>query len=141
MRLLSSSLIQVDDELIEASLISGAGMTRSVRTILAPILKPALLYAIAVIFVLSYRELGAVIFLVANNTSIVPYVSFTFWVSGGYPMLSALNVFTLIVPLIVICIAFLAARVRVRPAVQAPSADQLALPSISLPEVKEHVGS
>src|SRR5262249_10418522 len=117
MRLISSALIQVGDELIEASRLSGASTGRTVRLILAPIVRPALFYAGAVIFVLAYRELGAVVFLVANNTSIVPYVSFTFWVSGGYPMLAALNVVTLIVPLVIILIAFFFARVRTRPSV------------------------
>ena len=72
MRLISSALIQVSDELIEASRLSGASMARSVRLILAPIIRPALLYAGAVVFVLAYRELGAVVFLVAINTSILP---------------------------------------------------------------------
>jgi iron(III) transport system permease protein len=145
MRLISSALIQVGDELIEASRLSGASMARSVRLILAPIIRPALLYAGAVIFVLAYRELGAVVFLVANNTSIVPYVSFTFWVSGGYPMLAALNVVTLIVPLVIICVAFFFARVKVRPSVTnitpamipAPAAPAAA---VTLSEVPENVG-
>jgi iron(III) transport system permease protein len=144
MRLISSALIQVGDELIEASRLSGAGMARSVRLILAPIIRPALLYAGAVVFVLAYRELGAVVFLVANNTSIVPYVSFTFWVSGGYPMLAALNVVTLIVPLVIILVAFFFARVKTRPSITtltpASAVPAPAVPLAPSSEVPEHVG-
>jgi iron(III) transport system permease protein len=144
MRLISSSVIQVSDELLEASRMSGAGVVRGVRLVLAPIVRPALLYAAAVIFVLAYRELGAVVFLVANNTSIVPYVSYTFWVSGGYPMLAALNVVTLVLPLVMICVFFFLARVR------GPARVRVAGPRTPLPvpapvavpvtEVMENVG-
>lgn len=112
MRLISSSVIQVSDELLEASRMSGASAWRGIRLILAPIVRPALLYAAAVVFVIAYRELGAIVFLVANNTTIVPYVSYTFWVSGGYPMLAALNVVTLVLPLAVVLILFFLARAR-----------------------------
>ncbi len=103
MRVLSSALIQVQDELLEASRLSGASLGRTVRSILIPIVRPAMLYSASVVFVFSYRELGAIIFLVPSNTSVVPNVSFTFYVSGGYPMLSALNVVALVVPLVLIC--------------------------------------
>ena len=68
------------------------------------------MYAMAVVFVLSYRELGGVIFLVANNVNIVANLSLTFWLSGGYPDLCALSVVTLIPPLVLVCAAFLLAR-------------------------------
>jgi iron(III) transport system permease protein len=106
MRMMTSSLIQVQDELLDASALSGASMLRTIRTILLPILRPVILYAIGVVFVMAYRELGAIVLLVANNTVIVPYTAFVFWETGGYPMLSALNVVTLIVPLVLLLAAF-----------------------------------
>ncbi|HEY2793585.1 MAG TPA: iron ABC transporter permease [Micromonosporaceae bacterium] len=105
MRVLSSALIQVQDELIEASTLAGAPIGRTIRSVLVPIIRPAMLYAVAVVFVYSYRELGAIIFLVPSNTNVVPNLSFSFWVSGGYPMLSALNMVALVVPLLIICVA------------------------------------
>jgi iron(III) transport system permease protein len=114
MRVLSSALIQVQDELLEASTLSGAATRRTIRSVLVPIIRQAILYAIAVVFVFSYRELGAIIFLVPSNTNVVPNVSFTFWVSGGYPMLAALNIVALVVPLVVICLVVAFGRVRKR---------------------------
>jgi len=110
MRVLSSALIQVQDELLEASTLSGAGLGRTARSVLVPILKPAILYAASVVFVFSYRELGAIIFLVPNNTQVVPNVSFTFYISGGYPMLSALNIVALVIPLLMIYLLVTLAR-------------------------------
>jgi iron(III) transport system permease protein len=106
MRMMTSSLIQIQDDLLDASLLSGASTLRTVRRIVQPILRPVIVSAIGVVFVLSYRELGAVVLLVANNTVIVPYSSFVFWVYGGYPMLSALNMVTLVVPLALLLVAF-----------------------------------
>jgi len=114
MRVLSSALIQVQDELLEASTLSGAGVGRTIRSILVPILKPAILYAASVVFVFSYRELGAIIFLVPNNTSVVPNVSFTFYISGGYPMLSALNIVALVIPLLMVYLLVTLARLGSR---------------------------
>jgi ABC-type Fe3+ transport system permease subunit len=71
-----------------------------------PIILPAILYAFSVLFVLAFRELGSVVLLVAQNTNIVPYESLTFWVSGGYTMLSALNVVALVVPLVLVSVLF-----------------------------------
>jgi iron(III) transport system permease protein len=106
-RLLSSALIQLPDELIEASIISGASQARMLRTVVVPIMLPAILYALSVLFVLAFRELGGVVLLVAQNTVIVPYESLTFWLSGGYPMLSALNIVALVVPLVFVAALFL----------------------------------
>jgi iron(III) transport system permease protein len=119
MRVLSSALIQIQDELLEASQLSGASRLWTIRYVLAPILWPAILYAISVVFVSSYRELGAVIFLVPADTNLVPNLSFGFWVSGGYPQLSALNIVALFVPLIMIGIFVRLARLGKR----APSAE------------------
>lgn len=110
MRLISSALVQVQNELLEVSRTSAAGPLRTVFHVVLPILRPSLMYAMAVVFVLSYRELGGVIFLVANNVNIVANLSLTFWLSGGYPDLCALSVVTLVPPLVLVCAAFLLAR-------------------------------
>jgi iron(III) transport system permease protein len=105
-RLISSALIQLPDELIEAAIVSGATPGRTIRTVVVPVILPAILYAFSVLFVLAFRELGSVVLLVAQNTIIVPFESLTFWVSGGYPMLSALNVVALVVPLVLVSVLF-----------------------------------
>lgn len=124
MRVLSSTLIQVKDELLEASRMSGAGMLSTLRFVVVPIMRPAILYVAAVVFVFSYRELGAIVLLAPQNTPIVPNISFVFWVSGGYSMLAALNVITLLVPLIFIVVAAVGAKLgsrRPRAALRSPA--------------------
>jgi ABC-type Fe3+ transport system permease subunit len=64
-------------------------------------LRPAIMYTAAVIFVLSYRELGAIVLLVATNTQLIPLVTFQQWVQGGYTAVATLNVITLALPLLV----------------------------------------
>jgi iron(III) transport system permease protein len=131
-RLLSSALIQLPDELIEAAIVSGATPWRTIRTVIVPIILPAILYAFSVLFVLAFRELGSVVLLVAQNTVIVPYESLTFWVSGGYPMLAALNVVALVVPLVLVSVLF-AVRGLMRRAgsVRLPTPEALYVPTAS----------
>ena len=111
-RFLSSALIQVQDELIEASTISGATALRTGALIIAPLLRPAIAYTAAIIFLLSYRELGAVVLLVTPNTNLISSLTFNTWTEGGYNEVAALNIITLVVPLIFLVIAFLLASVR-----------------------------
>jgi iron(III) transport system permease protein len=110
MRLMAGAVIQVSDDLIDAARASGATFFRSMCSIVVPIVRPAVLYAASVVIVLSYRELAAIVFLVATNTTVVPYASFTAWVSGGYPLLSALNVITMLVPIALVVLVLGCAR-------------------------------
>jgi iron(III) transport system permease protein len=108
-RFLSSALIQVQDELIEASTISGASPIRTAALVVAPILRPAIAYTAAIIFVLSYRELGAVVLLVTPNTNVISSLTYNAWTHGGYNEVAALNVVTLVVPLAFLTVAILLA--------------------------------
>jgi iron(III) transport system permease protein len=108
-RFLGSALIQVQDELIEASTISGASPIRTAAFVVAPILRPAIAYTAAIIFLLSYRELGAVVLLVTPNTNLISTLTFNTWTEGGYNEVAALNIITLVVPLIFLIVAFLVA--------------------------------
>lgn len=114
MRMMSSAIIQIQNDLLEASRMGGASMGRTVRSILLPLLRPAIIYTLSVTFVLAYRELGAVVLLVARNTTVVPFASLTFWVTGGFTQLAALNVITLIVPLIFVGLLAVADRLTSR---------------------------
>lgn len=105
-RLISSSVIQVSDELLEASRMSGAGTVRGVRDVLVPIVRPALFYTAALIFAMSYRELGAVVFLVPPDTQVVSALTFTFWINGGLTMVAALNLVLVLVPAVMIVLFF-----------------------------------
>jgi iron(III) transport system permease protein len=114
MRMMSSAIIQVQDELLEASRMGGARIGRTIRSIVLPLLRPAIIYTLSVTFVLAYRELGAVVLLVARNTTVVPFASLTFWVTGGFTQLAALNVITLVVPLAIVGLLAAADRLTTR---------------------------
>jgi iron(III) transport system permease protein len=110
MRLVSSTLIQLQDELIEAARAAGASPWRTIRTVVIPIVRPALYYTAAVVFVLSYRELAAIVLIPAENVPLVPYAALVSWLAGGIPELAALNVVTMLIPLVVIGVTFGLAR-------------------------------
>jgi iron(III) transport system permease protein len=106
LRILSSALIQIQNDLLEASSISGAGPLQTGRRILLPLMRPALLYAAAAVFVLSFRELSAVILLVTANTTLIPTATFSYWVTGNQGQVAALNIVSLLAPLAVVLVAF-----------------------------------
>jgi iron(III) transport system permease protein len=99
-RVMSSALIQVDNSLLEAGVMSGSGRSKVLRDILLPILSPAVINALALVFVLSFRELGAVVLLVAANTVLVPTVTFDYWIAADLGAVAALNLLAFFVPAI-----------------------------------------
>jgi iron(III) transport system permease protein len=105
-RLLSGSLIQIDGQLTEAAQVSGAGWLRTLTKVILPLMASALVFAACLVFIFSYRELGAVVLLVAANKVLVPYVTYSFLTSGGLTTAAALNVLTLIVPAVFTVIGF-----------------------------------
>jgi iron(III) transport system permease protein len=105
-RLLTSALIQIQDDLLNAATVSGAGRLHTIRTILIPLLRPAVASAAAVVFMLSYRELGAVVLLVSNNTQLIPSVIFRYLEGGNFTQVAALNIIMIIVPIVFATLAF-----------------------------------
>ncbi len=69
-RFTTNSLLQISDELEEASNVSGAGWARTFRSIITPLLKNGIINSFIYVLVNSFRELGAVI-LLYSGTSIV----------------------------------------------------------------------
>lgn len=105
MRFLSSGLSQIHKELEEAAQMSGAGLLRTFRRVLLPLLSPVLLAAWLYIFVLAVRELSASIFLSGPGTHVLGTISLTMWEEGGsFGAICALGVVQ-IIPLTVIVMA------------------------------------
>jgi iron(III) transport system permease protein len=112
-RVISAAMIQVDDSLLEAGTMSGARRGVVVRDILIPILGPALLNAAALVFILSFRELGAVVLLIAPNTELVPTVTFNYWINADLGAVAALNIVALFVPALVLAVSYVVIRALV----------------------------
>ena len=62
-RIISSNLIQISDQLEEASQVSGARLTRTFRKVLMPLMRGGLINGFVYAFVNSMRELGGVVLL------------------------------------------------------------------------------
>lgn len=101
-RTLSSSLIAQPDSLTEASLASGAGHLRTMRSITIPILGPAIGGAALLVFMYSLRELAAVALLVRPGLSLVPTQIFGYLQTGAFPRANALNVVSLVLPAVLV---------------------------------------
>jgi iron(III) transport system permease protein len=96
LRVISSTLVSIGDELLEASRASGAAMARTLRSIVVPVLAPALINAGAIVFVMSLRELGSVVLLVPPNMNLMPTQIFTIWGTGDFGAVSAFNVISVL---------------------------------------------
>lgn len=95
-RVLNSALIQVHPELEEAAYVSGADTGSVLRSVLFPILKPAMMYVWLWVALLSYRELTLPAILAGNDNSTVALVVWNLWESGGLGQSSALTVIILV---------------------------------------------
>jgi iron(III) transport system permease protein len=97
-RIVSSAVLQLQNDLIESPRTLGAGGMRAVRTIVMPLLRIPLLSSMVLIFALSFRELGAVIFLTGTNTVLFPTVIFDQWETGQQTgTVAALNILSVVV--------------------------------------------
>ncbi|MDE3100602.1 MAG: iron ABC transporter permease [Chloroflexota bacterium] len=92
LRVVSSAVIGIDDQLIEASASSGAGTLRTLRSIVLPLLATAITSAVVVVFVMSFRELGAVALVVPPDMPLLPVQIFGLWEGGLYGAVNAMNV-------------------------------------------------
>jgi iron(III) transport system permease protein len=91
-RLLNSTLIQIHPELEEASVMSGATGPRTARSILVPLVWPALLNGWLWMALLTYRELtlASILFSAANVT--LPVVVWSTWQTGQQGTAAAISV-------------------------------------------------
>jgi iron(III) transport system permease protein len=104
-RIISGNLVQISDDLEEASQVSGASFLRTFWRVLAPLMKPGLANSFAYIFVDSMRELGGVIILVTPGTLVYTTLLLDFYeshalvtsiLSAGSVILTAIIVAALI---------------------------------------------
>lgn len=70
-RTIASVVFQLDKSLEEASKIAGAGRFYQLRTVTVPLLKPGLIAAWILLFIVSVRELGASILLVGPSSKVI----------------------------------------------------------------------
>jgi len=105
-RSMAGVVSQVDRSLEEAARVSGAGWMRASVTVNLPLLRPGLIAAWLLLFMISVREVTSSLFLSTAGTPILGPAIFNFWESGGLPRVSAL----VLVQAVVVCIALLLSR-------------------------------
>lgn len=70
-RTIASVVLQLDKSLEEAARVAGAGRFHQLRTVTVPLLKPGLIAAWLLLFIVSVRELGASILLVGPESKVI----------------------------------------------------------------------
>ena len=101
----TAALQQVGRPLIEASSVSGAGDTRTLRRVLLPLMIPAVISGWALIFVLMSGDITASAMLASTRTPVVGFVMLDQWTSGSYPTIAALGVTLTLISTTVVVIA------------------------------------
>ncbi len=94
-RIIGANLQQIDPALEEASRMVGATRARTFFKITVPLVLPAALAGGFLIFIPSFRELGASVLLSAPNTEVVAFVMMTSWGSVSFEVTCTLGIITL----------------------------------------------
>lgn len=95
-RVLNGALMQVHPELEEAAYMSGGNTGSVMRSVLLPILTPAMMYVWIWVALLSYRELTLPAILAGKYNTTVALVVWDLWESGGLGQSAALTVIILL---------------------------------------------
>ena len=95
-RTMISAQLQISKELEEASLISGASWSRTMRKVLMPLLTPAILTCFIWIAVHAMRELSIVIMLYSPKTLVLSTTVWNLWEGGWTAEASVLGVFMIV---------------------------------------------
>ena len=82
-RVLNNSMIQVHRELEEAAQVSGASTFRIIAKVIAPLIKPGLIYAWIWTSLSAYRELTMAVFLSSPKSQVLSTYIWGQWHGGG----------------------------------------------------------
>lgn len=83
-RVMNSTLVQLGNELEESSRVLGGSWLYTFRRIIAPLITPAFISTWIIVFVLSIKSLGTVLFLVSTKTRPLSVLMFEYWMGGGF---------------------------------------------------------
>jgi iron(III) transport system permease protein len=92
MRFMAPGFVQVSRELEEAALMSGGTWRHAMLRVYAPLLAPSIVGGFLFIFVLSFREISASVFLYAQGTELFSLTLWDLWREGLFGPVSALGV-------------------------------------------------
>lgn len=102
---ISSRLQNINPHLFEAATDLGASDGKIFRTILIPLLKPAIIAAFLLSFTLSFDDVIISYFVSGPSYEILPLRIFSMVRNGVKPEINALSSITFIITLVVVCVA------------------------------------
>ncbi len=92
MRLISSSLLQVEPELEEAALTAGASRGRVTRDVTLPLIRFGLLGSWLLVFMIFVREYSTGVYLLAPGTEVIGSLIVSLWGTGAIDTVASLSV-------------------------------------------------
>jgi iron(III) transport system permease protein len=104
---ISSSIGQVDRDLEEAALMSGANRLRANLAVTVPLIRTGIVSTMLLLFILSMREISTAIFLFTSDTRLLSILVYDQWESGNFPRVAAISI---IYSLILLAITLVARR-------------------------------
>lgn len=105
MRTISGSIIQLSNELEEASKMSGASWTYTFRRIILPLIRPALVAAWLMMFLIILRELSMSIILVGTGNPVISVVMYDYYTSGELGAMSATSILMVVATISMVVVA------------------------------------
>jgi iron(III) transport system permease protein len=91
-RMINGALSQIHRELEESAMVAGAGLAATLRAVLLPLLRPAILYAWVWVALLSYRELTIPVVLSTNDNQPLSVIVWSLVLSNSSGQASAVAV-------------------------------------------------
>jgi iron(III) transport system permease protein len=110
-RFTTATIIQIQDELEEASALSGATWFRTFYKIVMPLLIPGFMAGWIYVAMVALRELSTSILLYSSGTEVLSILIFDLWEGGQYSPLCALGIYMI---LILVALAYVANKVGAR---------------------------
>ena len=105
LRTISGGIIQLSGEFEEASRMAGASWLQTMRRIVVPLLRPTLVAAWLILFLIFVRELGMSVLLVGIGNPVISVVMFDYFSNAELGALSALAVIVFVLVLTIVLIA------------------------------------
>jgi iron(III) transport system permease protein len=90
-RMILSGLAALGESYVEAARVAGAGALRAHLTILAPLLRPTIGAACALMFVLLTHEFAASLLVRAPDVQVMGTILYDYYENGGYPLVAVIS--------------------------------------------------
>jgi iron(III) transport system permease protein len=99
------SILRVSTELDRAARVSGATWTGTVRGVLLPLLRPALLSGFVLLFISFLKEYSSALFLVTRDSEVIGTTMIGLWRQGNSGPVAALSTSQLAITFVVLLVA------------------------------------